>query len=113
MNDLKISQETLGSYSLLAVDGEVDLATSPALAEAVDQQLREGLPVLLDLTEVGFLDSFGIRVLLGAAKTATALGTRLTLIPSEAVAHVLALTGVPREVLATVESREAAQRLLP
>lgn len=108
MNDLRITQETLGPYSLIAVEGEVDLATGPELGQAVEERLAAGRPVLLDLSAVEFLDSFGIRTLLSCARTAAELGMRLTVIPSEAVAYVLALTGVPREVLDTAESREAA-----
>ncbi|HET9171666.1 MAG TPA: STAS domain-containing protein [Actinospica sp.] len=110
MNLLKITAEPLESCNLLAVAGEVDLGSSPALRQAVEQRLEAGRPLLLDLTAVTFLDSFGIRILLGCAKTAETRGAKFTVIPSEAVARVLELTGVTPEIIDIAENLEAALR---
>jgi anti-sigma B factor antagonist len=110
---LEITFEALGACRLLAVVGEVDLATSLVLEKAVEEQLEPGAALILDMTAVTFLDSFGIRILLGRAKAAAALGARLTVIPSDAVARVFELTGMTSAVIETAASRDAARVLIP
>jgi anti-sigma B factor antagonist len=52
----------------LSVRGELDLATAPRLAEAVESQLSQSLVV--DLTDTTFLDSSGARQLVRIARRA-------------------------------------------
>jgi anti-anti-sigma factor len=60
----------------------------------------EPLAVVIDLTELTFLDSSGIRCLCLAAKEAAAVGCRLLLQnPSPAVLQVLEITGVDELLL--------------
>jgi anti-anti-sigma factor len=47
----------------LAVRGELDLATAPEFEAAVGAHLQAGRPVLVDLAELVFLDSTGVRSL--------------------------------------------------
>jgi anti-anti-sigma factor len=76
----------------LAVAGELDLATVPALQDALAQ--LDGTPALeLDLSGVRFMDSSGLRALLTARRDAQAAGRRLRLVGvPPAVARVLELT---------------------
>ncbi|WP_040808207.1 MULTISPECIES: STAS domain-containing protein [Nocardia] len=57
--------------TVLTVAGDVDLATAPALENAVDAALA-GTPaaLVIDLTAVSFLASAGMAVLVGAHKRA-------------------------------------------
>lgn len=75
--------------------GEVDMATAPELTEAVTEVLQ-GFPrrLVFDLTEVTFLDSSGIKVLLYARR---GLPERCPVVlrrPQPAVLRVLEITGV-------------------
>jgi anti-sigma B factor antagonist len=57
-----------GSY-VVRVTGELDLYTSPDLEEALASLVVDGATdVVVDLTEVPFLDSSGLAVLLTAAR---------------------------------------------
>ena len=48
--------------------GELDIAGAPALEHSMLHALESGAPsIVLDLTEVTFIDSMGLRVLLWAA----------------------------------------------
>jgi anti-sigma B factor antagonist len=89
----------VGGGILLAVRGEVDMATAPAMGDAVRDRLRQG-PVVLDLSGVGFMDSSGVRMLDALAREAAehAWDLRLRDALSEPVAHVLELTGVKDEL---------------
>jgi anti-anti-sigma factor len=76
---------------VVAVNGEVDTATSPRLEQALAEALDAGPPVVwVDLAGVTFMDASGVGVLVSAAKRAQDLGGRLTLCaPSSAVLRVL------------------------
>jgi anti-anti-sigma factor len=53
--------------STLRVSGELDLVAEPHLNQALEQ--ASGTPVTVDLSELAFMDSTGLRALLGAART--------------------------------------------
>jgi anti-anti-sigma factor len=50
--------------TMISVSGEVDIATVGEFVSAARAQLAEG-PVLLDLHDVSFMDSSGLRALIG------------------------------------------------
>jgi anti-anti-sigma factor len=52
---------------VLQVSGELDLVSEPQLNHALDQ--LDGREATLDLSELAFMDSTGLRTLLGAART--------------------------------------------
>jgi anti-anti-sigma factor len=52
---------------LLRVSGELDLVSEPQLTHALDE--LGGREATLDLSELAFMDSTGLRALLGAART--------------------------------------------
>jgi anti-sigma B factor antagonist len=56
-----------GTAVILAVSGNVDMAAAPALADQVGGVLRRRPPVfIIDLTEVNFLTTAGMSILLQA-----------------------------------------------
>lgn len=78
----------------VAVDGELDIATAPALESAVSDAFAHGGAVELDLAAVPFIDSTGLRCLLNARRRAEQTGRRLTLRNVQGrVSHVLEMTG--------------------
>lgn len=65
----KITQEQLGCTFLLRVCGELDIATAPKLKDGVLVALQNGARSLaFDFTELRFMDSSGLAVLLSAQK---------------------------------------------
>ena len=52
--------------ALLRVSGELDLVSEPQLTQALDD--LEGRAATLDLSELAFMDSTGLRALLSAAR---------------------------------------------
>lgn len=74
--------------------GELDLATADVVREALREALADAREeVVVDLTELTFIDSTGIGILIAAV---TEDNGALRFIPSEApaVSRVLRLTGV-------------------
>ena len=73
--------------------GDIDLAGGPVLEQAILLREEAG-PVTVDLSGVDFIDSSGLRSLLGASRRARDRGQDLVLrSPSAGVARLLALTG--------------------
>ena len=67
--EFDIRQEQRGALPLLRVQGELDIYTAPRLKEAVVTALNDGAASLaFDLTEVEFMDSSGLQVLMSAKK---------------------------------------------
>jgi anti-sigma B factor antagonist len=94
---VEIAEASSGRAVVVTLAGEFDLSVEKLFSEIVtDGVVQDGhASVVLDLAEITFLDSSGIRALLVARKQALASGTRLSLRrPSPAVQRVLELTAV-------------------
>jgi anti-anti-sigma factor len=70
----------------VAVKGELDLVSAPELEEALKRELLAANDVLLDLSDVDFIDSTGLHAIVEAVRTAKAAGRKLKL-NSELPAH--------------------------
>ena len=89
---LRISTERNGDSVTIALSGELDLASADELDQAVrDCEETEIGGIVVDLSNVSFIDSSGLRALLQARKR---MGGRLHFVPSkhDAVARLLAIT---------------------
>ncbi|MFI6025877.1 STAS domain-containing protein [Amycolatopsis magusensis] len=89
---LRTVVERIGAVTVVAVTGELDIATAPDLEEALLGVL-DGEPeaVVIDLTAVAFLGSSGLAVLTGFQQRADPAGVRLVA-DQHAVLHPLRLT---------------------
>lgn len=61
---MEITQQVMGSITVIGVNGEVDGSTAPALQERVLAVVTPGNQVILDMTNVPFMSSAGLRVML-------------------------------------------------
>jgi len=69
--DLGLEVHEQDGWSVLAVSGEIDMATAPMLRERIHALLAdEKVRVIVDLDDVGFLDSTALGVLVGGLKRA-------------------------------------------
>jgi anti-anti-sigma factor len=88
--------------------GELDLATAPDLEGAIRDALGAGKAVVIDLRELEFMDSSGVRVLIAAHAEAGDHGERLTLVRPHAggtVARILEIAGVEQALRMVDEPR--------
>jgi anti-sigma B factor antagonist len=93
----------------LTLAGDLDLASAPELERSLSALQGGGRPVLLDLREVSFMDSSGLRVILGADARARSSGSRLLLVPGPpGVQRVFQLTLLDRR-LEFVDDPDQAQ----
>jgi len=96
--ELALSSAPQGDRVVVSVGGEVDVYTAPALRRHLDEQIARGARDLVaDLTDVTFLDSTGLGVLVGRLKLVRAQGGTLRIVCSnERVLKVFGITGLDR-----------------
>jgi anti-anti-sigma factor len=81
-----------GGY-LVAVAGELDLASVPELRAALEAAAQSGLPVVLDVSDVTFIDSTALGALLRANDELASDGPGMVLVcPGGPVRRLLMLT---------------------
>jgi anti-sigma B factor antagonist len=90
---LEVSVENLESRRVIRARGEVDLSSVDALRRPLVAAREERLATLVDLAEVGFMDSTGLHLLLDAALDAETDGWSLSFRPSPHVLRLLEVTG--------------------
>jgi anti-sigma B factor antagonist len=92
--ELEVTTETLSDgATVLHVEGELDMATSGALEEALDA--ADGGRVVIDLGPCTFLDSSAVRVLVSAARSAEESGRELSLVARDpGILRVLEIAAV-------------------
>ena len=90
---------------VLAVAGELDLATSPTLEQEIDRVRDADIDLLIvDLRELRFMDSTGLHALVKEHKRAHEAGRRFAVVQgSGQIERLLDLTGVGR-LLVVVQS---------
>ena len=93
--EFKIQHRAQGPDITLKVTGELDLSTGPVLAESVERLQRELKTLTLDLSDLNFMDSTGLRILIELDQRAKRDGWKLALVrPHQAAAAaVLSATG--------------------
>jgi anti-sigma B factor antagonist len=96
---------------VFAVEGELDLASSPTLEQELERVTDADVDLLIvDLRQLRFMDSTGLHALVKANKRATDAGRRFAVVKGGAqIQRLLTLTGVV-ELLITADSPEELLR---
>ena len=68
---------------VLTPRGELDMASAPELEQAVMPRLEQGAWIVLDLRALDFIDSSGLRIVVGAHRLAEERGGRFTCVRGE------------------------------
>jgi anti-sigma B factor antagonist len=83
-----------GGERVVTVRGELDLAVAESLSRTLEPLLRPGAVVVLDGTDMTFLDSSGLRALLQTHKRAESAGAFFRVVAAQLpVRRVLELAG--------------------
>jgi anti-anti-sigma factor len=79
----------------LELSGELDLASAPQFERALERAMHaHPARLVLDLSDLSFLDSCGLRELLGAQRACERAGCSLTLIAGDPARRLFELTGL-------------------
>jgi anti-sigma B factor antagonist len=105
-----VTTEQVGQAAVVSVSGDVDLGTAPRfqdeLARAVGENLGAGL--VIDLTDITFIDSTGLNALVNAFERQRLAGSSLALVSDDSrVAMMLEVTRLDR-VLRRYATRDQA-----
>ncbi|MEA2134983.1 MAG: anti-sigma factor antagonist [Solirubrobacteraceae bacterium] len=110
----EIREHDAGAVHVIAMRGELDIATAPRLCVRIDAARRAGSRrLLIDLTTAEFCDSVGLRALIGSWHEIRAQGGRMAVAALEdsAVGRLFSLAGA-HELLEIHEGRDAALEAL-
>ena len=106
--EFSIATEPRDDALLVTLAGELDLANADDVESAVLGAVAGGRRVVLDLRQLDFMDSSGVRVLVAAHAAAEEGGGRFTIVrppPGGAVSRVLEISGL-EGILELVDSAD-------
>ncbi|HWM11442.1 MAG TPA: STAS domain-containing protein [Solirubrobacteraceae bacterium] len=109
--EVTVTAREVGHRTVLAVGGEVDYATVPTVADAVDDALAAGAVELwLDFSKIEFMDSAGLHLLIETRRRVAELNRRLAIVcPSPTVLRLIEVAGLDGK-LPVYPDRAAANR---
>jgi anti-anti-sigma factor len=88
---LQIAVERTGTTVRISARGEIDLSTAHRLREQARREIAaDGEIILLDLSDVSFIDSTGLHAIVDAVDQAP---QRMRVLPSETALRLFTLTG--------------------
>jgi anti-sigma B factor antagonist len=80
--------------TVVALEGDVDASTAPAIQRQLLPLVRPGCRIVVDMTEVPYLSSAGLRLLLSTYRQVTGHGGRLALVGvAEEIREIMSITG--------------------
>jgi anti-anti-sigma factor len=107
MSRLGITVRSEAEFTIIHVVGDLDMQTAPKLDAALHEARAPGVPLIVDLARVGFLDTYGLRSLLLANAEAVPWGAPLRIVASPAVEQTIRLAGAD-QVLSVYSDEEHA-----
>ena len=90
---LQIKKTANDKKATLSLSGRLDTLTAPELDAAIKEIVPDLDELILDLTELEYVSSAGLRVLLTAQKTMNAQGKMTVKNVNETVAEIFEVTG--------------------
>ncbi|MDQ0208567.1 STAS domain-containing protein [Alkalicoccobacillus murimartini] len=108
--NLDIHIEEAENQKNVFLSGEIDTYTAPKLRESlIPLTEQSGVEVIVDLSEVQYIDSTGLGIFVGVLKASDSNGSSLTLTGmSERIKRLFVITGLD-EVINIVDRREEAK----
>jgi anti-sigma B factor antagonist len=93
---LKLTSRRLTGRTVIAIRGELDIASAAALRGHLISAVRHTTnPLVFDLSGVSFCDAAGLDLLVGAHRQASARGVDITLAaPRQQLLNLLRITGL-------------------
>ena len=113
--DLTITTREAEGRTVVSVAGEIDVYTAPRLREEITELVAAGTyDIVIDMSEVEFLDSTGLGVLVGGLKRVRAHDGSLDLVcTQERILKIFRITGLTKVfgIHETVDEAIAAKKL--
>lgn len=109
MRPLEVTARAENGRAVVRLRGELDIATADTLRRGLRDARRDhGDDLVLDLTDLEFMDSGGLSVIVAFFKAATAAGGGVALAaPRPVIRRTLEITGLHRRIPVHGSLREA------
>jgi anti-sigma B factor antagonist len=107
---LEVERSRSDGYELLAVEGEIDIATAPRMIAALNEVLAEiESPLVVDLSRVVFMDSTGLALMMNARRRVVRRGQGFAIVcPPGPIGRVFEIADM-METLRVFPDRESAR----
>lgn len=98
---LNINKTQEGNKLTVAVEGRLDTTTAPELENSLKESLDGVTELVIDLTDLEYISSAGLRVLLASQKIMMKQGKMIVTNPNDVINEIFEVTGF-RDIL-TIE----------
>ncbi len=79
--------------TIIEIAGRLDTITAPALEKAINEDIGDAKNLILDIKNLEYISSAGLRVILGAQKKMKRIGYMKVINVCDAVMEVFEMTG--------------------
>ena len=94
---MQLDKRMVDTVTIVSLTGDLDARTAPAAQQELSDVIPDGTPVLLDLSNVGYVSSAGLRMMLMAYRKAQQSCTPIALVGvPDALRTILSATGFLR-----------------
>lgn len=93
---MQITEKLDGSRLQLKIDGMLDTLTAPELEGKLNALLPQVTELVLDLEELTYISSAGLRVIIGAQKTMLRQGVMKLIHMQPGIREIFTITGLDR-----------------
>ncbi|HCG99127.1 MAG: hypothetical protein A2074_06805 [Candidatus Aquicultor primus] len=82
---------------IVTVTGEIDHHNTESVKEVLDEALGKGEDIVLDLSDVIYMDTAGVSLLFSTVKTLLSVGRHMALVVAdENVKYIIGVVGLPQ-----------------
>jgi anti-sigma B factor antagonist len=90
---MTIEKSVNGSDLKIKVSGRLDTTTAPELEESIKESIEDATSMELDFSDLEYISSAGLRVLLSAQKSINSHGTMIVTGVNETIMEIFEVTG--------------------
>ena len=90
---LNIKKTREDSKLCIALEGRLDTITAPELETSMKEDLADLTDLIIDLSDLEYISSAGLRVLLAAQKAMMKQGTMVVTHPNDVISEIFEVTG--------------------
>ena len=90
---LDINKAKEGDKLTLEISGRLDTTTAPELEASIKEDIGDVKELVIDLSNLDYISSAGLRVLLSAQKTMMKQGSMVVTHPNDVISEIFEVTG--------------------